>query len=51
MTEWDRLIQYLEEDYASMAVVAVLELVELGETPQDIRRYLIKNDSSWWQDD
>jgi hypothetical protein len=51
MDKWRKLIQYLEEDYASVAVVTVLELVELGETPQDIRRYLIKNDSSWWKDD
>jgi len=51
MNPWSKLIEYLEEDYASMAVVAVLELIELGETPQDIRRYLVKNDSSWWRDD
>jgi len=51
MDKWADLIQYLEEDYASRAVVAVLELIELGETPQDIRRYLVKNDSSWRKDD
>ena len=51
MNLWDRLTEYLETDYAHRAVSVVLQLIDAGHTPDEIRLYLIKTDSTWWRDD
>jgi hypothetical protein len=49
-TPWDDLRRHLDGDYAHMAVECVLRLVAMGETEQDIRRFLVKHDGEWWAD-
>lgn len=37
---WSRLLLALDHDDAGYAVAAILELIECGETAEDIRRFL-----------
>lgn len=40
-TPWEKLAWALETDHAELAVIAMLELARIGESPTDIERWVV----------